>query len=291
MLPSHKNQIHYLEHTKIVKIDEKIAYTRDIKSKEFYFSIPYANTSVILLGPGTSITQSAIHHLASEGVMVGFTGGDGFPIFAGSLSEYRPTEYCQKWIKKWDDYSWRIKIAKQFQIKRVVLVNQYWSKIVDDYSDIEKEVNEVGEKFIKGLEIAQTKESILGYEANYAKSLYRILANHYNIKFKRQPQSKSSTVNELIDSHNYYAYGIAAGSLWVLGIPHAFPVLHGDTRRGALVFDVADIIKDAFLLPVAFRSAYNNIEKNQHKKECVKILNLTQSMSILFEEIKKAIEC
>jgi hypothetical protein len=45
------------------------------------------------------------------------------------------------------------------------------------------------------------------------------------------------------------------------------------------------------LLPVAFRSAYNNIEKNQHKKECVKILNLTQSMSILFEEIKKAIEC
>ena len=36
MLPSHKNQIHYLEHTKIVKIDEKVAYTRDIKSKEFY---------------------------------------------------------------------------------------------------------------------------------------------------------------------------------------------------------------------------------------------------------------
>ena len=76
-----------------------------------------------------------------------------------------------------------------------------------------------------------------------------------------------------------------------MGIPHAFPVLHGDTRRGALVFDIADIIKDAFLLPVAFRSAYNNIEKNQHKKECIKILNLTQSMTILFEEIKKAIEC
>lgn len=45
-----------------------------------------------------------------------------------------------------------------------------------------------------------------------------------------------------------------------------FPVLHGDTRRGALVFDVADIIKDAFLLPVAFRSSYNNIEKINIKK-------------------------
>lgn len=291
MLPSHKNQVHYLEHTKIVKIDEKIAYTKDIKAKEFYFAIPYANTSVILLGPGTSITQSAMHHLASEGVMIAFTGGEGFPIFAGSLSEYRPTEYCQKWINNWQNYDWRIKIAKQFQAKRVSLVNQVWSKIVDNYEEIEIEVNEVGNKFIEGLKIAQSKESILGYEANYAKSLYRILSNHYNIKFKRQPQLKTSSVNELIDSHNYYAYGIAAGSLWVLGIPHAFPVLHGDTRRGALVFDVADIIKDAFLLPVAFRSSFNNIEKNQHKKECLKILNLAQSMTILFEEIKKAIEC
>lgn len=291
MLPSHKNQIHYLEHTKIVKIDERIAYTKDIKAKEFYFAIPYANTSVILLGPGTSITQSAMHHLASEGVMIAFTGGDGFPIFAGSLSEYRPTEYCQKWLSNWQDYNWRINTAKQFQKKRIELVNEIWGKIIDDFEEIEGDVNDCGKKFIEGLSISNTKESILGYEANYAKSLYRILSNHYNIKFKRQPQLKTSSVNELIDSHNYYAYGIASGSLWVLGIPHAFPVLHGDTRRGALVFDVADIIKDAFLLPVAFRSVNNGIGKDKHKKECIKILNLTQAMTILFNEIKKAILC
>lgn len=291
MLPSHKNQIHYLEHTRIVKIDEKIAYTKDIKSKEFYFAIPYGNTSVILLGPGTSITQAAMHHLCSEGVMVAFTGGDGFPIFAGSLSEYRPTEYCQKWLLSWQDYEWRIQTAKQFQIKRVILVNEMWNRIIDDFCEIESDVNEAGKKFIEGLSISSTKESILGYEANYAKNLYRILSTHYGIKFKREPQLKKNLVNELIDSHNYYAYGIAAGSLWVLGIPHAFPVLHGDTRRGALVFDIADIIKDSFLLPIAFKSAYNNIEKENHKKECLKILNLAQTMTILFEEIKKALKC
>ena len=57
------------------------------------------------------------------------------------------------------------------------------------------------------------------------------------------------------------------------------------------MFDVADIIKDAFLLPVAFRSGLNNCDKSKHKKECLKVLNLSQSMTILFEEIKKAIEC
>lgn len=291
MLPSHKNQIHYLEHSKIVKIDERIAYAKDIKAKEFYFAIPYGNTSVILLGPGTSITQAAMHHLASEGVMIAFTGGDGFPIFAGSLSEYRPTEYCQKWLLSWQDEKWRLKTAKQFQIRRVILVNEIWPKILDDFDEMKTDVIEAGNKFFEGLKNAQSKESILGYEANYAKNLYKILANHYNIKFKRQPQLKQNFVNELIDSQNYYAYGIAAGSLWVLGIPHAFPVLHGDTRRGALVFDVADIIKDSFLLPIAFRSSYNNIDKEKHKKECLKILNLAQTMTILFDEIKKALEC
>jgi CRISPR-associated protein Cas1 len=51
---------------------------------------------------------------------------------------------------------------------------------------------------------------------------------------------------------NYLAYGLAATTLWVLGISHSFAVMHGKTRRGALVFDVADLIKDAVVLPWAF---------------------------------------
>lgn len=289
ILPSHKNQIQYLEHSKIVKIDDKVAYTKDFKSKEFFFAIPYGNTSVLLLGPGTSITQSAMHHLVLEGVLVGFTGGDGMPVFSGSLSEYRPTQYCQNWIKRWDDINWRLKVAKKFQMKRIELVNINWPKILKGY-DVEDKLNEIGHTFEEGLLKANTKESILGYEANYAKSLYKLLAQTFNVKFKRNPQEKNDLVNELIDSQNYYAYGIAGATLWTLGIPYAFPVLHGETRRGALVFDLADIIKDAFLLPIAFLSSYNNIEKQNHKKECVKILNLQQTMTILFDEVKKAVE-
>ena len=289
ILPSHKNQLQYLEHSKIVKVDDKVAYTKDFKSKEFYFSIPYGNTSVLLLGPGTSITQAAMHHLVSEGVLVGFTGGDGMPVFSGSLSEYRPTQYCQEWLNKWSNIDWRIEVAKHFQRKRILLVNANWPKILKDY-DIEDKVAEIGDIFEQGLLKAKTKESILGYEANYAKSLYKLLSQTFDIKFKRVPQSKSDLVNELIDSQNYYAYGIAGATLWTLGIPYAFPVLHGDTRRGALVFDLADIIKDSFLLPIAFLSCYNNIEKQNHKKECVKVLNLQQTMTILFEEVKKALE-
>lgn len=289
ILQSHKNQLQYLEHSKIVKIDDKVAYTKDFKSKEFYFSIPYANTAVLLLGPGTSITQGAMHHLVSEGTMIAFTGGDGFPVFAGSLSEYRPTQYCQEWIKKWDNINWRLEVAKSFQIKRIDLVNTYWPKILKEY-DIENKIINCGDIFNNGLLKSNTKESILGYEANYAKSLYRILSEIFNTKFNRKPQLKDDIVNELIDSQNYYAYGISGTVLWTLGIPYAFPVLHGDTRKGALVFDLADIIKDSFLLPLAFISAEKNINKQNHKKECIKVLNLQKTMTILFHEIKIALE-
>jgi len=45
-----------------------------------YFNIPIANTTVILLGSGTSITQAAVRMLAQAGVLIGFCGGGGTPL-------------------------------------------------------------------------------------------------------------------------------------------------------------------------------------------------------------------
>ncbi len=285
ILQSHKNQLAYFEHAKIVKIDEKVAYIKDIKAKNFYFSIPYANTSVILLGPGTSITQSAMHHLASENVMIAFTGGDGFPIFCGTLSEYRPTQYCQKWIIQWQDEKWRLKTAKKFQTTRIDLVKKLWIKKNIDLNALEL----ISQKFRDGILKADSKESLLGYEANYAKALYGLLSKTFSVDFRRKAQSKEDHINDLIDTHNYYAYSLASTTLWTLGIPFAFPVLHGETRKGGLVFDVADMIKDAFLLPIAFESYENGYDKSIHKKQCADVLNMEKVMNILFDEIKEVL--
>ena len=66
-----------------------------------FWSIPYGNTSVLLLGTGTSISQPAARLLAEEGVMLAFVGGGGTPLFLSSQSEYRPTEYLQAWVTFW----------------------------------------------------------------------------------------------------------------------------------------------------------------------------------------------
>ena len=47
----------------------------------------------------------------------------------------------------------------------------------------------------------------------------------------------------------------------------AFGVNHGRTRRGALVFDVADLVKDAVVMPAAFKgfAEAENASKNRHR--------------------------
>lgn len=56
-----------------------------------------------------------------------------------------------------------------------------------------------------------------------------------------------------------------------MGIPHGFAVMHGKTRRGALVFDVADLIKDAIVLPTAFIAAHEG-DKEPFRQRCLQPL-------------------
>ena len=289
IIASHKAQITYLERTRIVKADEKVSYLRESEGVERTFALPYGNMAVLLLGPGTSITQSAMHHLTEQGCLIGFTGGGGYPIFCGSLSEYRPTEYAQAWLLKWQTNAWQLAVAKHFQSTRVALVNKYWEKH-DLSPECVEAAAKAGKAFISAMLPITEKTHLLGAEATYAKHLYHLLAQEFGVKFTREPQTKADSINELIDTHNYYAYGLAGVSLWVLGIPHSMPVLHGVTRRGALVFDVADIIKDGVLLPVAFKSARSGLDKSAHRKECSKHLEKSRALDILFTELKTALE-
>src|SRR5256885_6518537 len=64
--------------------------------------------------------------------------------------------------------------------------------------------------------------------------------------------------NRYLDHGNYLAYGLGATATWVLGLPHGLAVLHGKTRRGGLVFDAADLVKDAAILPQDRKSTRPN---------------------------------
>lgn len=83
ILHSKRANLYYLEHCRVMQKDGRVLYLTEAKNENQYWNIPIANTTVILLGTGTSITQAAMRMLCSAGVLVGFCGGGGTPYLQG----------------------------------------------------------------------------------------------------------------------------------------------------------------------------------------------------------------
>lgn len=284
MLFSHRQGILYVEHCRIVASDGQVSFVRAADAVEKHWSIPHANLCILLCGPGTSLTHQAAHKLAEESVMVGFVSGGGTPLFFSSQSEYRPTEYCQQWVSRWQSPEWRMAVARYFAKARCTQVIASYKKegLLTDF------VEDTVASFRSAVSTSSSVSVLLGHEATFAKALYGYHRKRWNLKeFTRQPQGED-LVNKYIDAGNYMAYGLAAAVLWALGIPHAFPVTHGMTRRGALVFDLADTVKDAVLLPVAFDCGMEKTKEQMHRARCLAMLDKHNTLSFLFETMKEA---
>jgi CRISPR-associated protein Cas1 len=131
ILHSKRANIYYLEKCRIMQKDGRVLYLTEAKKEYQYYNIPIANTTCLLLGTGTSITQAAMRMLASAGVLVGFTGAGSTPLLMATevawltpQSEYRPTEYIQGWMSFWFDEAKRLETAKRFQIARIEFIKK-----------------------------------------------------------------------------------------------------------------------------------------------------------------------
>ncbi len=263
---SKRANVFYLEHVRVLQKDERLVYLTDSGDEvERYFNIPERNTAFLLLGKGTSITDAAARRLADANVLLGFCGSGGSPLFScadisflAPQSEYRPTEYMQAWVKMWFDEPQRLALGQELLRERVRYVQQVWSENDSLRAKGLQLEAQQADSFLRDIERGGNQQELLLAEARWARGLYAALAGAFRIHdFSREEgkgsrEQRADVVNSLLDHGNYIAYGYAAVALNGLGISFSLPLLHGKTRRGALVFDVADLIKDALVMPLAF---------------------------------------
>ena len=298
ILHSKRANIFYLEKCRVMQKDGRVLYLTEAKDQNYYWNIPIANTTVILLGTGTSITQAAMRMLASAGVLVGFCGGGGTPLFSGSeiewlnpQNEYRPTEYFQGWVNFWFDDSKRLAVAKTFQHARLEFIQKTWNKDRDlkaeNFFIDDALIASALSNYSRGIDSAEKSGDLMQREALMTKQLYRYAAKlTQQTDFTRDHQS-TDIANGFLNHGNYLAYGLAATTLWVLGIPHGFAVMHGKTRRGALVFDVADLIKDAIVLPWAFICAKEKMTEQEFRQQILQKFTEHKALDFMFDQIKE----
>lgn len=303
ILHSKRAQIYYLEHCRVLVNSGRVEFVTDEGRRSLYWNIPIANTITVILGSGTSVTQAAMRELAKAGVLVGFCGGGGTPLFSANevdiemawfspQSEYRPTEYLQYWVKFWFDDSLRLQAAKAFQRARIERVRVHWNCSRLQRDDVFKmDLNALDAALassLQAIEHAADQTTLLTDEARLTKQLYKLAARAVNYgEFVRgKLGSASDSANRFLDHGNYLAYGLAASATWVLGLPHGLAVLHGKTRRGGLVFDVADLVKDAVILPQAFLSAMNGDDEQAFRRACIENLTRTEALDFMIDTLK-----
>jgi CRISPR-associated protein Cas1 len=300
---SKRANVFYLEHARVIQRDDRVMYlTQDGGEIERFFNIPERNTAFLMLGKGTSITDAAARKLAESNVVVGFCGSGGSPLFGvvdiaflTPQSEYRPTEYMQKWVKIWSDEDKRLRLGKRLLQGRLQLTSEKWrtnSELVARGVAISPSL---ADGFRSSIEAANRTEQLLAAEAGWAKSLYSLLAKGYAIEFTRQEgerrgESLADRANGFLDHGNYIAYGFASTALCGLGISFSLPILHGKTRRGALVFDIADLIKDSYVMPRAFLSAKAGEPESVFREGLIEAFQAAEALDFLFTFIQKACE-
>lgn len=303
ILVSKRANLYYLEYCRVLCNGGRVEFVTDEGKRSLYWNIPIANTTTVLLGNGTSITQAAMRELAKAGVLVGFCGGGGTPLFSANemdvevawfspQSEYRPTEYLQQWVRFWFDDALRLQAAKTLQAMRLARIRQHWGN-----SRPLREAGFLIDPIVLGAALDAAQHSVdaaadtnhlLAAEAHLTKQLYKMAVNAMGYgEFTRSKRgSGTDPANRFLDHGNYLAYGLAASATWVLGLPHGLAVLHGKTRRGGLVFDVADLVKDAHILPQAFVSAMRGDDEAAFRRACIEQLTQTEALDFMIDQLK-----
>jgi CRISPR-associated protein Cas1 len=131
--------------------------------------------------------------------------------------------------------------------------------------------------------------ALFSVEARFTKQLYRAVndaVSYHSFTRIKQGEGKDPA-NKNLDYGNYLAYGLGATATWVLGLPHGLSIMHGKTRRGGLVFDAADLIKDALVLPQAFISAVRGHDSQEFKSNCIRNFLNRGALDYMIDSLKK----
>ena len=190
----------------------------------------------------------------------------------------------------WFDDDKRLQAAKRFQIARIQYLQRVWAIDRDlraeGFNVDDQDISDALTGFSAKIEQATKVGELLQTEALLTKRLYKVAATRTkHDDFVRERES-TDIANGFLNHGNYLAYGLAASTLWVLGIPHGFAVMHGKTRRGALIFDVADLIKDTLVLPWAFICAKEQATEQEFRQQCLQAFTYHKALDFMFDQVK-----
>jgi len=194
------------------------------------YRIPHQGVSMILLGPGSTVSHDALRLLARHGTLLAAVGDDGVRCYTAPPLGPDRSDLARRQAELWADPRQRLDIARRMYAWRLGEVLPHRDVAV-----------------LRGIEGARMKKS------------YKLLADQFGVRWKgrRYDRSRPGAADEANQAINHAATAVQAAATIAVTAVSACPQLgfiHEDSDQ-SFVLDVADLYRDSVTLPVAFAVA------------------------------------
>lgn len=199
------------------------------------YAIPYQGVSMILLGPGTSLTHDVLRVAARHGLLIAAVGEGGVKSYTAPPMGKGRSALARAHAEGWADTSKRLDTARR-------LYGWRFGRILP-HRDIET---------LRGIEGARMKES------------YRIVAQRFGIewqgrRYSRDNPNAADSPNQAINHAATFVEAAADIAVAVTGALPPLGFIHEDSSN-AFTLDIADLYRVDVTLPLAFGAVRAQLE-------------------------------
>jgi CRISPR-associated protein Cas1 len=191
-------------------------------------TIPVAQISCIMLGPGTTITHQSIVSCSKTHTPIVWVGEDSLSFYAAGVEVNEKCHTAAKQAELFADPIKKLKVAQEMFRTRF------------------------GEEAIGG-----SLESLRGMEGHRVKAMYERLAQEHNVTWEKRWYGYNSTgdqapsLNYLIDVANRWLYAICLSVVTTMGYIPSLGFVHSDGKI-PFIYDVADMYKEEYTFSTCF---------------------------------------
>jgi len=228
VLPKVRDSLSYLyvEHCRIDQDDKAIAL-HDADGKTL---VPCASLTMLLVGPGTSMTHAAIKTLAENGCLVLWTGEMGVRFYAQGMGETRVAHNLLHQARLCSIPALRLQVVRRMYEMR-------FAEPLDPGLTLRQ---------IRGKEGIRVRES-------YAKASRATGVQWSGRAYQRDKWTAADPINRALSAANSCLYGLCHAAIVSAGYSPALGFIHTG-KMLSFVYDIADLYKADTTIPLAFRT-------------------------------------
>ena len=199
-----------------------------ITDKRGTVHVPAATLSVLMLGPGSTVTHAAISLLAESRATCIWVGEQGVRYYCHGTSLSRSTRLLEAQAKLVSSERSRLKVARRMYEMR--FPNEDTSRL--------------------------TMQQLLGKEGTRVRRAYERESARTGVpwngrSYKVEDFESSDTVNKALSAANTSLYGVVHAIIVALGCSPGLGFVHARNER-SFVYDIADLYKVEITVPLAF---------------------------------------